>query len=132
MSSISNPLPSPTSFVSKISVDGDDQSLKADVPILRAASRTAQSALVARLSLDLRTSLKYCDSANRLSWAACRRDMPALSETWDRASVLRSEYRGTLRNKFRWRSGSGWNWVGVVSVFNPESSGVRAPERRPR
>jgi hypothetical protein len=32
----------------------------------------------------------------------------------------------------RWRSGSGWNLVGVVSVFNLESPGVRAPERRPR
>jgi hypothetical protein len=31
-----------------------------------------------------------------------------------------------------WRSGSGWNSVGVVSVFNLESSGVEAPERRPR
>ena len=30
----------------------------------------------------------------------------------------------------RWRSGSGWNSVGVVSVFNLESSGVEAPERR--
>ena len=32
----------------------------------------------------------------------------------------------------RWRSESGWNSVGVVSVFNLESSGVGAPERRPR
>ena len=31
-----------------------------------------------------------------------------------------------------WRSGSGWNSVGVVSVFNIKSSGVGAPERRPR
>ena len=33
---------------------------------------------------------------------------------------------------FGWRSGSGWNLVGVVSVFNLESSDVGAPERRPR
>ncbi len=30
-----------------------------------------------------------------------------------------------------WRSGSGWNLVGVVSVFNLELPGVGAPERRP-
>ena len=35
-------------------------------------------------------------------------------------------------NGCRWRSGSGWNSVGVVSVLNLESSGVGAPERRPR
>jgi hypothetical protein len=35
-------------------------------------------------------------------------------------------------DRLRWRSGSGWNSVGVVSVFNLESSGVQAPERRPR
>ena len=32
----------------------------------------------------------------------------------------------------RCRSGSGGNSVGVVSVVNLESSGVGAPERRPR
>jgi transposase InsO family protein len=37
-----------------------------------------------------------------------------------------------LRLHNSWRSGSGWNLVGVVSVFNLESPGVRAPERRPR
>jgi hypothetical protein len=31
-----------------------------------------------------------------------------------------------------WRSGSGWNSVGVVSVLILESPGVGAPERRPR
>ena len=31
-----------------------------------------------------------------------------------------------------WRSGSGWNSVGVVSVLKLESPGVGAPERRPR
>jgi hypothetical protein len=35
-------------------------------------------------------------------------------------------------NERRWRSGSGWNSVGVVSVLKLESSGVGAPERRPR
>ena len=31
------------------------------------------------------------------------------------------------------RRGGGWNWVGVVSgLFNPNDSGVRALERRPR
>jgi hypothetical protein len=37
-----------------------------------------------------------------------------------------------LSERAWWRSGSGWNSVGVVSVFNLESSGVEAPERRPR
>ena len=33
----------------------------------------------------------------------------------------------------RSRRGGGWNWVGVVSgLFNPNDSGVRALERRPR
>jgi len=37
-----------------------------------------------------------------------------------------------FRNERRCRSGSGGNSVGVVSVLNLESSGVGAPERRPR
>lgn len=42
-----------------------------------------------------------------------------------------SEFSDEL-GELRCRSGSGGNSVGVVSVLNLESSGVGAPERRPR
>jgi len=61
-------------------------------------------------------------------------DIPPLVENGNSVSVTVSvdSSMSELDHVKRWRSGSGWNSVGVVSVFNLESSGVQAPERRPR